>query len=109
VYISAWRRKITGDLMSCFDFANHDVSIPVLPDTAALRKIADETESKLPEPTPPAPGHQAMPVQARALPYQPLADITVSGKSANVALSNAGVTALQFQITRGRARRSAST
>jgi phospholipase C len=105
--ISAWRPKITGDLMSCFDFAHHDVSIPALPDTAALRKIADETESKLPKPTPPAPGQQAMPVQepgpvpARALPYQPLADVTVGSKSASVALSNAGPAAVQFQVYGG--------
>jgi phospholipase C len=105
--ISAWRRKITGDLMSCFDFARADVSIPALPDTAALRKIADETESKLPTPTPPPPGQQVAPVQeagsvtARALPYQPLADVTVGGTSAGIALSNAGAAALQFQIYAG--------
>ena len=102
--ISAWRREIAGDLMSCFDFARHDASIPVLPDTAALRKIADETESKLPTPTPPSPGQQVSPVPepgtaaARALPYQPLANVTVSAGMATLALSNAGAAALQMQV-----------
>jgi phospholipase C len=104
--ISAWRRAIAGDLMSCFDFARRDASIPVLPDTAALRKIADDTESKLP-PTPPPPGQQVEPVQepspapARALPYQPLANVTVGAGAATVALSNAGAAALQMQVYTG--------
>jgi phospholipase C len=105
--ISAWRRTIAGDLMSCFDFARPDASIPVLPDTAALRKIADDTESKLPTPTPPPPGQQAEPVQepgpapARALPYQPLANVTVGAGAATVALSNTGTSALQLQVYSG--------
>jgi len=105
--ISAWRRAITGDLMSCFDFARSDTSIPALPDTAELRRIADETESKLPTPTPPPPGQQVVPVQeagsakARALPYQPLADVTVGATAASVELRNAGAAALQLQLYSG--------
>ncbi len=105
--ISAWRRAIAGDLMSCFDFARHDASIPLLPDTAALRKIADDTESKLPTPTPPPPGQQVAPVPepgtapARALPYQPLANVTVGAGTATVALSNTGAAALQMQVYSG--------
>ncbi|HEY3630521.1 MAG TPA: alkaline phosphatase family protein, partial [Jatrophihabitantaceae bacterium] len=105
--ISAWRRSIAGDLMSCFDFGTADFSVPALPDTAELRRIADENESKLPTPTPPPPGQQVAPVQepgtapARALPYQPLADITAGTTSATVALSNAGTAALQFQVYGG--------
>jgi len=107
--ISAWRRAITGDLMSCFDFARSDTSIPALPDTAVLRKIADETESKLPTPTPPPPGQQVVPVQeagsakARALPYQALADVTVGATAASVELRNAGAAALQLQVYSGTA------
>src|SRR6478609_6648785 len=32
--ISAWRRKVTGDLTSMFDFANPVYGMPVLPDTS---------------------------------------------------------------------------
>ena len=102
--ISAWRRAITGDLTSCFDFRSHDTTIPLLPDTAKLRKIADETESKLPTPTPPPPGKQSVPVQesgtapARALPYQPLANVTVAAAVVSVALSNSGSAAVQLSV-----------
>jgi len=50
--ISAWRRSICGDLTSCFDFASPDPTIPLLPDTAVLRRAADANESKLPKPSP---------------------------------------------------------
>jgi phospholipase C len=93
--ISAWRRSICGDLMSCFDFASYDTTIPLLPDTAALRDRADRTEGSLPRPRTPGLGQQVAPAQdpgsvpARPLPYQPLANVTVA---ANVALAmhNAG-------------------
>jgi phospholipase C len=102
--ISAWRRAIAGDLTSCFDFRDFTKTIPLLPDTAELRRIADETESKLPAPMPPPPGKQVVPVQesgsapARALPYQPLANVTVGATGVSVALSNAGSAALQLSV-----------
>ncbi|HVX46332.1 MAG TPA: phospholipase C, phosphocholine-specific, partial [Mycobacteriales bacterium] len=89
--ISRWRREICGDLTGCFDFERRDVSIPLLPDTAALRRQADLLDPQLPAPAPPAEGRQAMPEQepgtapARPLPYQPLANF-----SGGVAMSNAG-------------------
>ncbi len=61
--ISAWRRAVCGDLMTCFDFGTPNVQIPLLPDTAALRKQADDTQRKLPKPAPPATGKQQVPVQ----------------------------------------------
>ena len=36
--ISEWRRAVTGDLTSAFDFREHDTVLPVLPDTAAQRR-----------------------------------------------------------------------
>jgi len=102
--ISAWRRAICGDLTSAFDFREHNTAIPLLPDTAALRKQADETQSKLPAPTPPAPGQQMPPVQesgavpARPLPYQPLANVTVGAAAVTVTLGNAGAQTLQLQV-----------
>jgi phospholipase C len=102
--ISAWRRAIAGDLTSCFDFSRKDNSIPKLPDANRLQAIADQTQSKLPAPTPPAEGKQVAPRQepgvrrARALPYQPLANVAVQGSTATLSFSNAGTAALQFGV-----------
>ncbi|MFF0146440.1 phospholipase C [Amycolatopsis sulphurea] len=99
--ISAWRRAICGDLTSCFDFSRRDRSIPKLPDANALRAEADRTQSKLPKPTTPPVGQQAMPeqepgtAQARALPYQPAAYVTVGAKALDLHAANQGTAALQ--------------
>ena len=107
--ISDWRREISGDLTSCFDFAHPDTSIPVLPDTTVLRRKADALDKKLPSPTAPGPGEQVVPKQdpgtapARALPYQPWANVTVAAKAISVGLGNAGTATAQLQVynTRG--------
>jgi phospholipase C len=103
--ISAWRRAITGDLTSCFDFGQANTSIPTLPDTAALRRQADQTQPKLPTPTPPPTGDQIVPTQepgqrrARPLPYQPVANAELTaGGSVAIALANTGTAALQFGV-----------
>jgi phospholipase C len=100
--ISAWRRKICGDLTSCFDFRAPDPTIPLLPDTTALRARADQTQRKLPKPTVPALGTQAMPLQeqgtanARPLPYQPVAWVSTAPTSLSLHLANHGTAALQL-------------
>ena len=102
--ISAWRRAICGDLTSCFDFAAPRFIMPMLPDTTALRQQADQTESHLPVPTPPLPGQQIVPVQdagsapARALPYQPLADLEISGGQLVAHMSNHGSVTLELAL-----------
>jgi phospholipase C len=102
--ISAWRRAICGDLTSAFDFHQHDTTVPLLPDTAALRRKADETQSKLPPPSAPAPGEQSLPVPesgvapARPLPYQAMANVTVGTGALTVSLSNSGSQAVQLQV-----------
>ncbi len=99
--ISDWRRTVCGDLMSCFDFSHADTSIPTLPDTNALRVQADQTQSKLPAPTPPA--NQSMPHQdpgsakARPLPYQPVVWAEVAAGSLTMHLTNRGKEAVAFQ------------
>ncbi|MFE1775469.1 phosphocholine-specific phospholipase C [Streptomyces sp. NPDC059008] len=71
-HISAWRRKVTGDLTGVFDFDSPVYGLPSLPDTAKV--IGQATCGPLPNPTPTT---NALPVQepgtrpARALPYQP--------------------------------------
>ncbi|WP_394830606.1 phospholipase C, phosphocholine-specific [Pendulispora rubella] len=101
--ISNWRRTMSGDLTSCFDFSTKDTSIPELPDTAVLRKQADDAQGSLPPPLPPLPGKQKLPIQepgtrkARPLPYQPVAKATVDVQNAKISLSvdNQGDAALQ--------------
>lgn len=60
--ISHWRRRVSGDLTSCFDFANPDFSIPTLPDTTALLAAANADNGK-PAVRAPAAGSQVMPIQ----------------------------------------------
>jgi phospholipase C len=102
--ISAWRRKICGDLTSCFDFGDYNTTIPLLPDTAVLRKKADALDSKLPKPTPPAPGKQVVPTQrpgtlpARALPYQPWANAVHVEGALELTLGNVGTATVQLQV-----------
>ncbi|MEO9110280.1 MAG: phospholipase C, phosphocholine-specific, partial [Jatrophihabitantaceae bacterium] len=99
--ISAWRRSICGDLMTCFDFSSHDSTIPVLPDTATLRAAADAIETTLPKPKTPTLGAQVVPVQepgvapARALPYQPSANVAV-GSHLTISLANSGTKTVQL-------------
>jgi phospholipase C len=104
--ISAWRRAITGDLTSCFDFGRRDLSIPRLPDANKLQAVADQTQSKLPKPAPPAVGEQVAPRQdpgvrpARPIPYQATANASVRTSTGDVtlALANSGTAALQLGV-----------
>ncbi|MFK0194798.1 phosphocholine-specific phospholipase C [Kitasatospora sp. NPDC090308] len=74
--ISAWRRKVTGDLTGMFDFAHPVYGMPALPDTSQTIGLA--ACGPLPNP---APVDNRLPVQepgtrpARALPYQPVANL----------------------------------
>ncbi|WP_432989472.1 phosphocholine-specific phospholipase C [Dactylosporangium sp. CA-233914] len=69
--ISAWRRKVVGDLTGVFDFASPVYGLPQLPGTSVITHAYCKT---LPNPTP---SNNALPAQepgtrpARALPYQP--------------------------------------
>ncbi|MBO0840592.1 MAG: phospholipase C, phosphocholine-specific, partial [Sciscionella sp.] len=102
--ISAWRRAICGDLTSCFDFGRRNVSIPALPDAKKLQAIADQTQSKLPKPTPPPSGKQVVPTQqsgsrpARPIPYQLAANASVHASTVTLALANSGTAAAQFGV-----------
>lgn len=101
--ITAWRRSICGDLTSAFDFGSPSFAVPQLPDTAALRVQANQ-QTLLPQPTPPPAGQQAPPVQAkgsakaRALPYQPLANVGLGNGQVVVQMSNDGTRALQLSV-----------
>ncbi|MFF1902464.1 phosphocholine-specific phospholipase C [Kitasatospora sp. NPDC058218] len=74
--ITDWRRRVCGDLTSAFDFANPVYGLPALPNTDAV--IGMSSCGPLPNP---APVDNKLPVQepgtrqARALPYQPNANL----------------------------------
>ncbi|MGW4383838.1 phosphocholine-specific phospholipase C [Kitasatospora sp. NPDC004531] len=103
VNISAWRRKVCGDLTGLFDFANPVYGMPALPDTSATIGLA--ACGPLPNP---APVNNQLPAQepgtrpARALPYQPVANLDRlefgSGGVMKVwiAMSNTGSAASHF-------------
>lgn len=105
--ISAWRRAVCGDLTGCFDFTTPATTIPLLPDTAGPRARADQVDTTLPPPAPPAPGTQTAPVQssgavrARALPYQPAVNATV-GAALSLRMANTGTVAFPFSVYTGK-------
>ncbi|MEU9862202.1 phosphocholine-specific phospholipase C [Streptomyces sp. NPDC047971] len=94
--ITPWRRAVTGDLTSAFDF----------------RRGHRQPEVEQPGPIPPFSGRwrpqppavQRMPVQepgtrpARPLPYQPDADSAVGEKEVTVALRNSGKASVHFAL-----------
>ncbi|MFB7913018.1 phosphocholine-specific phospholipase C [Streptomyces sp. NPDC056061] len=94
--ISAWRRTVTGDLTSAFDFGR------------ARRRPDVEQPGAIPPfsgrwaPRPPA--EQRMPVQepghrpARALPYQPDAQARLVDGAVRVTLSNTGRSSAHFAL-----------
>ncbi|MBY8881994.1 phosphocholine-specific phospholipase C [Actinacidiphila acidipaludis] len=100
--ISAWRRKVCGDLTGMFDFTSPVYGLPSLPDTSAVIGLA--VCAPLPNP---APVNNALPQQeagtrpARALPYQPNASLTAFQFGANglilarIAMANQGTPAAQ--------------
>ncbi|MEU6079725.1 phosphocholine-specific phospholipase C [Streptomyces sp. NPDC047108] len=94
--ITPWRRRVTGDLTSAFDFRRGrpqpelDRPAPIPPFTGRWR----------PEP----PSEQQMPVQepgrrrARPLPYQPDAHGRVDGRSVRLLLVNTGRRSAHFAL-----------
>lgn len=90
--ISAWRRKICGDLTATLDFTRTSLALPPLPDTGPLLDAANLQCSTLPRPRPPA--AQCMPVPedyeprpARALPWQPNANARLDNANGKLCLN----------------------
>ncbi|GAB2966176.1 phospholipase C, phosphocholine-specific [Amycolatopsis acidiphila] len=77
--ISPWRRTVSGDLTSAFDFSRTETSVPALPSTAAY---APPDADRHPDYVPTPPAVPALPEQERGrrpalpLPY----DLTVDGR-----------------------------
>ncbi|MGX7678657.1 phosphocholine-specific phospholipase C [Jatrophihabitans sp. DSM 45814] len=97
--ITPWRRAVSGDLTSAFDFGRSATKVPKLPDTSAYKPTgtADPTY----HPVPPALG--ALPPQetgarpSRALGYQLAVDFSVVGSQLRLGLRNGGRLGAQLQ------------
>ncbi|MFC4031675.1 phosphocholine-specific phospholipase C [Streptomyces polygonati] len=91
--ISAWRRRVCGDLTSAFDFTSPVFGLPKLPD---LAPIGEPVGYNPPVTTNTMPQQEPGTKRARALPYQPNANLvgfTTGGTgeiTAKLAFSNNG-------------------
>ena len=101
--ISPWRRAVSGDLQSCFDFRNPEDQpfIHLLPETAALRERSRAlTKTK----TPATPSSLAAPLQeegvrpARALPYELQVQARQDGASLLLRFENEGEVGAVFHV-----------
>ena len=98
-HISAWRRAISGDLTSAFDFEQRDASVPSLPSTAAYAPPDDQRHASY-YPVPPAAG--SMPAQepgvrpARPLPYDLRADAVLRNGTATITFASRGAAGAVF-------------
>jgi phospholipase C len=107
-HISAWRRAISGDLVSAFDFAQRDRAVPTLPSTAAYVPPDNQRHPSY-YPVPPAVG--SLPAQepgvrpARPLPYDLRADGVISGGTATITFASKGGKGAVFHVTSGSAPR----
>ncbi len=101
--ITPWRRAITGNLTSAFDFKTPNASVVSLPNTDAyVPPDADRHPDYVPTP----PNQPALPKQepgvrpARAVPYVPgvTADIDVDRGSVGIRFDNDGKSAAVFHV-----------
>jgi len=103
-HISDWRRAISGDLTSAFDFEQRDASVPSLPPVAAYVPPDDQRHASY-YPVPPAEG--SIPAQergvrpARPLPYDLRADAVVRDGTATITFASRGRAGAVFHVTSG--------
>ncbi|HJZ63372.1 MAG TPA: phospholipase C, phosphocholine-specific [Candidatus Acidoferrum sp.] len=102
--ITAWRRAITGDLTSAFDFGSPDAAVVALPDTSSLKP---SNLNRHPDYVPKPPSNQALPQQepgrrpARALPYELRVDAQVNASGVQMSFRNTGKAGAVFQVRSG--------
>jgi phospholipase C len=93
-HISPWRRAVTGDLTSVFDFKTPDAAYPALPSAAALvQRVADNRTAPMPKPPAAAEPHPRQePGQrpARPLPYAFEVDGHLGDDGFTLAIENSG-------------------
>lgn len=104
--ISPWRRAVTGDLTSAFDFTKRNAAKVALPSTAGYApKDHDRHDDFVPQ----VPATQRMPKQepgirfARALPYAPRVHATVdtAAGALRMGFSNDGAATIVYQVRSG--------
>ncbi|WP_394762323.1 phosphocholine-specific phospholipase C [Phenylobacterium sp.] len=101
-HISPWRRAVTGDLTSVFDFKNPNRATITLPDASGLPPRAEQAKA-LPFPKAPATA-QAHPRQepgqrpARALPYAFEVASRVTPNGLALTLANTGAAGAAFDL-----------
>jgi phospholipase C len=104
--ITPWRRAVTGDLTSAFDFKNPNSSVVLLPNTDAF---VPPDMDRHPDYVPAVPAVQSVPKQepgvrpARAVPYDPSVEADIDSDKGTVGLrfENDGKSAVVFQVRSG--------
>ncbi|MEV6104955.1 phosphocholine-specific phospholipase C [Streptomyces sp. NPDC051940] len=97
--ISPWRRAVTGDLLSAFDFSGEEPAWPQLPDTSGNKAKSDAAASR---PSIKVPSPQSVPRQQRGtrthrpLPYALTATARVRDGRTALTLANSGSQAAVF-------------
>ena len=107
--ITPWRRAVSGDLTSAFDFARPDRTLAPLPSTEAFAPPAADIAGGVRHPDfdPGVPAQQTLPVQepglrrARPLPYDIEADGAVEGGAFRIRFANPGAAAAWLQVRSG--------
>ena len=105
-HITPWRRAVTGDLTSAFDFRRPNDRRVELPSTDAY---APPDTHRHPDFRPPVPTEQVMPRQepgvrpARALPYElhATSKVDLARSTVTIQLANTGLAAAVFQVRAG--------
>jgi phospholipase C len=104
--ITQWRRTVTGDLTSAFNFASPNDAIVALPNTASYEP---PNQNRYPDYVPTPPTNQALPEQepgtrpARPLPYELHVHGEVRSSHGGIQLSfrNTGKAGAAFQVRSG--------
>lgn len=107
--ITKWRRTVTGDLTSAFNFASPNDGISSLPDTASYEPPAQDVANatRYPDYVPTPPVNQALPEQepgtrpARALPYEFHVHGEVVTGGVQLYFRNSGRAGAAFQVRSG--------
>jgi phospholipase C len=104
--ITEWRRTVTGDLTSAFDFDEPNSKVVALPDVSSYQPT---NQNRYPDYVPTVPTDQSLPVQepgtrpARALPYELHVNGEVEASQGGIELSfrNSGKAGAAFQVRSG--------
>ncbi|GAB1640601.1 phosphocholine-specific phospholipase C [Krasilnikovia sp. MM14-A1259] len=100
--ITAWRRAVTGNLTSAFDFRTPNRARPYrLPDTDDFKPsdlVRHPDQVPVPPDTQQVPGQEHGVRPARALPYALHADAEADGHTLTLTLRNAGAAAAVFHV-----------